>query len=72
MLHPETGRYFGLKGSAYRLWRCFEELGDTELAIMRMLGEYETDETTVRQDVEELIGALVEADLVTVEVATIR
>ena len=66
LLNTQTGRYFGLAANGQRIWQLLTELGDTEMAIEALRLEYDVEEATLRQDVEELVEKLVETGLITV------
>ena len=64
LLNMETGRYFGLQGTGNRVWQLLAALGDTDQVLAALQDEYDADETTLRQDIDELIERLIEANLV--------
>jgi len=57
--------YFGLRGSAVRIWRLIEERALTEDDIVaRLLAEFDADEATVRKDVAETLDGLARRDVI--------
>lgn len=66
LLNMENDRYFGLQNVSARAWELITETGNTEAVFATLLGEYPVDETTLRQDLDELVNQLIDAGLVTV------
>ena len=65
LLNLRDERYYGLDDVGTRVWQLLGEHGDIERIVSTMLGEYDVEEATLRQDVEKLIAALLEVGLVT-------
>lgn len=63
LLHLVTGRYFGLEPIGSRIWQLLGELGDTEAVLAQLLTEYQVDEARLRQDLDDLLASLIEAQL---------
>jgi Coenzyme PQQ synthesis protein D (PqqD) len=65
LLHIERGQYFSLDGVGARVWRLLREHdGNLEGVLSTLLTEFDIDETTLRRDVDALLGHLREAGLV--------
>jgi hypothetical protein len=69
LLDLKTERYFGLDDIGTSMWRLLESNGRVEAACTRLLQQYEVDETTLRDDLAELIDKLAEAGLLSVQPA---
>jgi len=55
LLDLKTELYYGLDDIGTRMWRLLENNGHVEAACARLLQQYEVDETTLRDDLAELI-----------------
>ena len=66
-LHNEY--YYSLDDVGTRMWQLLVEHGDVATVVERLLAEYDVDEATLRRDLAQLIAALADAGLVTVEPA---
>ena len=65
LLNLTNEKYFGLDDVGTRVWQLLTEHdGKTEPVIKQMLGEYQVDEATLRQDITNLIADMVVAELV--------
>ena len=69
LLDLKTERYFGLDDVGLRMWHLLESNGHVDTACARLLQEYTVDETTLKDDLAELIDKLAEAGLITVQQA---
>jgi len=69
LLDLKTELYYGLDDIGTRMWQLLESNGQVEAACARLLQEYEVDETTLKQDLAELIDMLAEAGLILVQPA---
>ena len=67
ILDLNSESYFGLDEVGTRIWQLLNEYGDIEKAYDTMLEEFDVDEKTLRDDLEELINKLSEAGLVTIK-----
>lgn len=66
LLNLANEKYYGLDDVGTRMWQALEEHGHVETVVLRMLAEYEVDESTLRKDLADLIGKLSETGLVSV------
>lgn len=66
LLDLESGRYFGLQAVGVRAWELLAKTADTDNVRSTLLVEYDIDEATLRQDLDELWQSLLDAGLVTV------
>ncbi|MEX1019730.1 MAG: PqqD family protein [Litorilinea sp.] len=64
LLDMKGGRYFGMDEVGTSVWKSLSEDGDVEAAIRAVESEYDADAATIRQDVTELVQALLDAELV--------
>lgn len=69
LLNLDNDRYYGLDDVGTRMWQLLEKHGDLATVLEHLLAEYagEVDESTLRQDLGELVGKLAAAGLLTVE-----
>jgi hypothetical protein len=68
LLNLQTQHYYGLDEVGTRLWQLLTDNGgDMVAATAQLLVEYEVDEATLQQDLTNLIGGLVDAQLITVQ-----
>lgn len=64
ILDIATERYLGLNDVGTRMWQSLSEEDSIEAACQVLLEEYDTDEQTLRRDLRELVGKLVDEGLV--------
>jgi len=69
LLDLETEQYYTLDDIGVRMWQLLHENKEVELVVAPLLGEYDVDEATLRQDLAKLIARLSEAGLIVVEQA---
>jgi hypothetical protein len=69
LLDLKTERYYGLDDIGTRMWQLLDSNSHVEAACSRLLQEYEVDETTLKDDLAELIDKLAEAGLISVQPA---
>ena len=69
LLDLETERYYTLDDIGARMWHLLHEHEEVEAVVERLLDEYDVDETTLRQDLAELITRLSKAGLVVAQQA---
>jgi len=67
LLDMDSEQYFGLNDVGARIWQILSEDGDTEKALLQLLAEYETDETTLRTDLVNLLTELGNEKLIVIE-----
>jgi hypothetical protein len=67
ILNLQTESYFGLDEVGTRMWALLTASDSVRAALDALLEEYETDAGTMRKDLEELIGKLVEQGLLEVK-----
>ena len=65
LLDLDTERYFGLDAVGTRVWALINEGMAVGEVINNLLEEYEVDRASLESDVEELLGSLREAGLIT-------
>lgn len=65
VLNLENERYYGLDDIGTRIWSLFAQSTNINDVFQTLLGEYDVDPQTLRQDITVLIEQLVEQDLVT-------
>lgn len=65
ILDLRSSQYFGLTGTGARIWQLVEAGEDTGRIIATLLREFEADEQMVADDVDRLLGELVERGLLT-------
>ena len=63
LLNTDSGEFYALSEISVRLWGVVIGKEDLESAIRGFKSEYDVDENTLREDLEEFIGDLVKADL---------
>lgn len=62
-LNLETERYFGLDKTGTRMWQLITSAPSIEGAYEQLLGEFEVQPEVLRGDLLNLLGRLVENDL---------
>ena len=67
LLDMASEQYFGLDDVGARMWQILSENEETEKAVTLLLAEYDIDETTLRQDLLNLITELGNVKLISVE-----
>jgi len=67
ILHLTNGTYFGLNEVGTRIWNLLAEHGSTEQILPPLLREYEVEEVELRHDLEVLLQALTEKELIVVD-----
>ena len=65
ILNIQSGIYFGLDRIGTRIWQLIDELGDLDSIVRVMADEYDADRDVLRADVESLVAALLEKQLIT-------
>lgn len=65
-LNLQTGVYFGLTGTAVRMWSLTAEHGRLDLVFHALLEEFDVPETQLREDLLGFINELVRHGLVIV------
>jgi hypothetical protein len=66
ILSLANNNYFGLVGAGGQMWRRLAELGSTERTVEALTKEFDTDEATLRRDLEVLVRELEALGLVVV------
>jgi hypothetical protein len=66
LLQLDTGEYFGLDEMAERMWALLVEFGDLAVVEARLLEEFEVDPETLSGDLDRLVDALLQRQLVDV------
>ena len=62
IINVETGYYFSLDGVGSLIWSMLAEgVGESDM-VARIMSEYQVEESTAREDLEELVDALVAED----------
>lgn len=64
LLHLDQGSYYALNEVGAELWSGLEEGRTLGEILARLLDRYEVDEETLREDLERVVGELLERDLV--------
>lgn len=64
LLNLATEKYFSLDDVGTRMWQLMGKYGDIERTLAQLIAEYDVDPQTLRQDLNALIGKLVEAGLI--------
>lgn len=64
LLNVNSGRYFGLDDVGTRMWTALTSSECIERAYETLLAEYDVEREKLRQDLQGLIGKLVENGLV--------
>jgi hypothetical protein len=70
LLNLQTEHYYSLNDVGTRMWQLLAEHRDVATVVERLLAEYNVDEATLHQDLAQLIAALTDAGLITVEPQT--
>jgi hypothetical protein len=65
LLDLEREYYYGLDDVGSRIWQLLIEHGDPDAVAAEMLLEFDTDEPTLRRDIDELVDRLADVGLVT-------
>lgn len=66
ILDVNSGTYFGLNEVSNRIWQLLQTPTDSEQLIAQILEEYEVTPEEVREDVQSLLGDMLNAGLVEV------
>jgi len=64
MISIEQGRYFGLNDIGSDIWKRIEPPCSFATLIEGLAADYEADRATIRTDVQNLLGHMVEHDVV--------
>lgn len=64
LLNLDTETYFGLDEVGTRMWEVVSSSPSVEAALEQLVTEYDTDEATLRHDLQALLSQLVESGLV--------
>jgi hypothetical protein len=64
VLELESGAYYGLNEVGARIWLLIQKYETLEEVLEALLKEYDTDEATLRGDLQKYIQVLAEAKLV--------
>jgi hypothetical protein len=65
LLELTTSEYFGLRGSAVRMWELIEEKTNTrDDLVRRIVAEFDADERTIRGDVATTLETLSQRGLI--------
>ena len=67
ILDLKSESYFGLDDVGTRIWQLLQEHGDVQQTFDVMLDEFDVDAEQLHQDLNDLIGKLEEAGLVTLQ-----
>jgi hypothetical protein len=67
LLDLKTERYFGLDSVGTRMWETLAKADNVEAAYQELLSCYEVDAGRLRQDMETLVGKLVESGLLEIK-----
>ena len=67
LLDLQSESYFGLDEVGTRIWQLLQEKEDLQGVFDVMLEEYDVEAGHLEKDLEELLGKLSEAGLVTIE-----
>ena len=66
LLNLKNERYFGLDDVGTRMWKALIAVDSIQAAYEMLLAEYDVEANRLRQDLDELIGKLIEQGLVEV------
>jgi hypothetical protein len=66
LLHLKDELYFELNEVGVRTWQLLHEFAEPAVVLKHLLAQYEVEETTLRKDLSELIGAMKDANLLTI------
>ena len=64
LLNYDSETYYGLDEVGTRMWEVLQEAPSIEAAIGRLLEEFDVTDERLREDVEQLVGRLVDGGLV--------
>lgn len=67
LLDLQAGHYWSLDAVGSRMWQVLQEHPDVGTAVADLLDVFEVDEPTLRRDLVELIGRLVDTGLLSAE-----
>jgi hypothetical protein len=59
ILNLDSERYFGLDDASTHMWQVITESATVEEAVLKLLGEYDVVEDTLRADVDAFVADLV-------------
>ena len=65
ILDLKSESYFGLDEVGTRIWQLLQENGDLQQTFNVMLNEFDVDAEQLQQDLNDLVGKLEDAGLVT-------
>ena len=69
VLNLDTEVYYTLNGTGIRMWQVLTTAASIDEAVQTLQQEYEVDEATLRQDVEEFIAKLKDLKMIKVDEA---
>ena len=64
ILNVKTERYFGLDSVAMDMWKRLEKHKNPQAVITEMLHDYDIDEKTLSQDIDQFLDSLNQAGLI--------
>jgi hypothetical protein len=67
LLHLDTGEYYGLGGTATRIWQLIVEDGDLDRIEAAIIEEFDADREILSNELRSVIAELVAKQLIEVE-----
>ncbi|MDQ3648510.1 MAG: PqqD family protein [Actinomycetota bacterium] len=67
LLHPQSGRYYGLDRVGLAMWEALGEGGSVAAARARLLGRFDVEPGRLDADLQRLVGELEREGLVDVD-----
>lgn len=71
LLNLNTEKYFGLDPVGTRMWQLLTSAPTIEAAYAQLLEEFDVDAETLRSDLTQLLGNLVEAGLIATQASDV-
>ncbi len=66
LLDPSSGEYYSLEEVGARIWELCDGANNVGAIIALLAQEYDAPAVTIRNDVQQFLAELIDADLVTV------
>ena len=67
LLNLKNERYFGLDEVGTRIWQLLNDDGDLQKAFAIMLDEYDVEASQLEEDINKLVGELLEDGLIEIK-----
>jgi hypothetical protein len=66
LLHLKTEHFYGLEGTARKMWDSITSTSNLEAAYQALIQEYDVDPQQLMEDLQQFVDSLCKAQLITV------